>query len=118
MPRETLRRLLDLDEPVHFIHGNGELPILALLNAPDEDAVTYWGTTSGNSLPEQYRPVYRWTAQQLQPDYPLVMAHWPTTLRMEIGGLGGVLFCHSTPRSETEVFTRLTPAPRAPRAAL
>ena len=27
-------------------------------------------------------------------------------------GLGEVLFCHGTPRSETEVFTRLTPEER------
>jgi predicted phosphodiesterase len=37
-----------------------------------------------------------------------VLARWPKTLRIEIDGLGQVLFCHSTPRSETEVFTRLT----------
>jgi diadenosine tetraphosphatase ApaH/serine/threonine PP2A family protein phosphatase len=29
-------------------------------------------------------------------------------LRLDIEGLGEVLFCHATPRSETEVFTRLT----------
>jgi predicted phosphodiesterase len=112
MPRETLRRLLDLDLPVHFLHGNGELAMLALLAAPHEGAVTYWGTTSGEPLPERYRPAYRWTAQQLQPDYQPVLARWPKTLRLEIGGLGAVLFCHGTPRSETEVFTHLTPAER------
>jgi diadenosine tetraphosphatase ApaH/serine/threonine PP2A family protein phosphatase len=53
-----------------------------------------------------------WTAQQLQPDYPPVLARWPKTLRLEIDGLGEVLFCHGTPRSETEIFTRLTPAER------
>ena len=37
-----------------------------------------------------------------------MLAHWPKTLQLEIDGLGQVLFCHSTPRSETEVFTRLT----------
>ena len=112
MPRETLQRLLDLDRPVHFLHGNGELALLALLAAPHEGAVTYWGTTSGQPLPEQYRPAYRWTAQQLQPDYPPVLARWPKTLRLEISGLGAVLFCHATPRSETDIVTRLTPAER------
>ncbi len=102
MPRETLRHLLDLDLPV----------ILALLSAPHEGAVTYWGTTSGEPLPEHYRPAYRWTAQQLQPDERPLLARWPKTLRLEIEGLGAVLFCHATPRSETEVFTRLTPAER------
>jgi predicted phosphodiesterase len=112
MPRQTLRRLLDLNIPVQFLHGNGELAMLALLAAPSEDAVTYWGTTSGEPLPERYRPIYRWTAQQLQPDYQPVLARWPTTLRLEIGELGTVLFCHATPRSETEIFTHLTPAER------
>jgi predicted phosphodiesterase len=112
MPRETLQRLFDLDIPVHFLHGNGELAMLAMLAAPHEDAVTYWGTTSGGPLPERYRPLYRWTAQQLQPDYQPVLARWPKTLRLEIEGLGSVLFCHATPRSETELFTRLTPAER------
>jgi predicted phosphodiesterase len=109
MPRDTLRRLLDLERPVHFIHGNGELAMLAQLAAADESAVTYWGTVSGAPPPEPFREIYRWTAQQLKPDYAPVLARWPKTLRLEIGGLGPVLFCHSTPRSETEIFTRLTP---------
>ena len=108
MPRETLRLLLDLDLPVHFIHGNGELAMLAQMAATDESLVTYWGTTSGGPLPEQYRPGYRWTVQQLYPEYEPILASWPKTLRLEIPALGDVLFCHSTPRSETEVFTRLT----------
>jgi predicted phosphodiesterase len=31
---------------------------------------------------------------------------------LEISGLGEVLFCHATPRNETEIFTRLTPEER------
>lgn len=112
MPRETLKRLLELDLPVQFIHGNCELAMLALMAAPDESSVTYWGTTSGGPLPEQYREVYRWTVRQLQPEYGPVLGSWPKTLRLAIPGLGEALFCHSTPRSETEVFTRLTPGER------
>jgi predicted phosphodiesterase len=108
MPRETLQRLLDLDRPVYFIHGNGELAMLAQMAAPQTGTVTYWGTTSGAPPPESFREVYRWTAHQLQPEYGPVLTSWPKTLRLGIGGLGAVLFCHSTPRSETEVFTRLT----------
>ena len=107
MPRETLVRLLDLELPVEFIHGNCELAVLAQMAAPDAGSATYWGTTSGRPLPEPYRARMRWTAEQL-PEYESVFASWPRTLRLEIGGLGDALFCHSTPRSETEVFTRLT----------
>jgi predicted phosphodiesterase len=112
MPWETLERLLDLDQPVHFIQGNGDLAVLAQMAAPDPDAVTYWGTTSGAAPPEPVREVFRWTAQQIQPEYEQVLASWPKTLRIGIGGLGTVLFCHATPRSETEIFTRLTPEER------
>ncbi len=108
MPRETLGRLLDLDLPSHFIYGNGELAILAQMGGERTGSVTYWGTTSRARPPESIVEIYRWTAAQLQPDLEPVLARWPKTLQLEIDGLGQVLFCHSTPRSETEVFTRLT----------
>src|SRR5438552_3567258 len=108
MPRETLRRLLDLDVPTHFICGNGELAILAQMAGARTGSVTYWGTASGARPPENIVEIYRWTAAQLQEEFEPVLARWRKTLQLEIDGLGQVLFCHSTPRSETEGFTRLT----------
>jgi predicted phosphodiesterase len=108
MPRETLRRLLDLDLPTHFICGNGELAILAQMAGAQTGSVTYWGTTSGARPPESIVEIYRWTVAQLQSELEPVLARWPKTIQLEIDGLGQVLFCHGTPRSETEVFTRLT----------
>ena len=109
MIRATLTRLLHLDTPTQFIHGNGELAVLAQIDAPDPSAVTYWGTTAGAPLPEPFREVVRWTARQVRPDYTRVLASWPKTIRLDIPGLDGVLFCHGTPTSETDAFTRLTP---------
>ncbi len=111
MPRETLERLLGLEPPVDFIHGNCERAVLAQMAAPDPDSATYWGTASGRPLPERDRATMRWSAQQLT-GYRDVLAGWPRTLRLEIAGLGAVLFCHATPRSETEIFTRRTAAER------
>src|SRR6266513_2100396 len=108
MPRETLRSLLELDVPTHFIHGNGELAILAQMAGARTGSVTYWGTTSGARPTASIVEIYRWTAAQLHPEFEPVLARWPKTLQLEIDGLGQVLFCHSTPRSETEGFTRLT----------
>ena len=108
MPRETLRRLLDLDLPTDFVYGNGELAILAQIAGARTGSVTYWGTITGARPPESIIEIYRWTAAQLQPEFEPVLARWPKTLQLEIDGLGRVLFCHSTPRSETEGFTRLT----------
>ena len=65
-----------------------------------------------SAVPEQYRPVIRWTAQQLYPEYEPVLAGWPKTLCIQVSGLGDVLFCHATPRNENECFTRLTPEDR------
>jgi predicted phosphodiesterase len=109
MVRETLSCILHLDTPTQFLHGNGELAALAQIEAADASQVTYWGTTGGAPLPEPFREVVRWTARKVQPDYTRVLASWPRTVRLEITGLGNVLFCHATPHSETDAFTRLTP---------
>jgi predicted phosphodiesterase len=101
MPRETITCLLDLDRPVQFISGNGEVAVLEQMAGRDPAAV-----------PEQYRPIIRWTAQQLHPEYEPVLAKWPKTFRVDVPGLGKVLFCHATPRNENECFTRLTPEDR------
>ena len=97
MPRETLTRLLNLDIPVQFIHGNGERIVLAHKAGRDISEV-----------PAQYREVIDWAAQQLDPEHERPLASWPATCRVEIDGLGEVLFCHATPRNDTELFTRLT----------
>ena len=51
----------------------------------------------------------RWTAGQLLPAHQKLISDWPMTVRIEVEGLGTVLFCHATPGSETENFTRITP---------
>ena len=38
-----------------------------------------------------------------------MLTAWPSTLRVVIDGIGEVLFCHATPRNDTEIFTRQTP---------
>jgi predicted phosphodiesterase len=96
LPRETLARLDDLDVPVRFIHGNGESAVLAELAGKD------------STVPPAFRELIRWTAHELAPEQQQSMSRWPPTLRLAIPGLGDVLFCHATPRSDTEIFTRLT----------
>jgi putative phosphoesterase len=97
MPRETLACLLNLDLPIQFIQGNGDRAVLEAMAGMEP-----------SKLPEPVQEVIRWTARQLSPDDERVLASWPKTLRIEIAGLGQVLFCHATPRNDTEVFTRLT----------
>ena len=104
MPDETLACLVDLDLPVQFILGNGDREVLAQMTGRE----TAWY----RSAPEQWREPVRWTAEQLHPEREHVLASWPATCRLEIPGLGEVLFCHATPRNDTECFTRVTPDDR------
>jgi len=100
MPRETVACLLGLDIPIQFIHGNGDREVLAQMAGTETD----WYRES----PEQWREPVRWTAQQLRPEHERVLASWPSTLRLQIPELGEVLFCHATPRNDTDIFTRFT----------
>ena len=104
LPLETIQCLLDLDIPAQFIHGNGDREVLAQMSGVETD----WYRTA----PEQWREPVRWTAQQLDRQHQRLLEGWPATCRITIPGLGDVLFCHATPRNDTEMFTRLTPDDR------
>jgi len=101
MPRETLDCLFDLDLPIQFIRGNGDR--ITLEDGAGENVV---------GLPEAIRATVRWNAEQLNPADVRRINAWPETLRLHIDTLGDVLFCHATPRNDTEIFTRLTPEDR------
>jgi predicted phosphodiesterase len=101
MPGETISCLLSLDVPVEFIYGNGEVAVLEQL-AGRESA----------KVPEVYRPAIRWNAEQVRREHGDAVARWPMTHRVDVPGMGRVLFCHATPRNEDECFTSLTPEDR------
>jgi predicted phosphodiesterase len=50
-----------------------------------------------------------WCLDQLEQQDRGLIASWPQTLELEPDGLGTVLFCHATPRSDEEILTVLTP---------
>jgi predicted phosphodiesterase len=104
LPLETIQCLLALDTPAQYIHGNGDREVLAQMSGFETD----WYRTA----PEQWREPIRWTAKQLDTHHRRLFEGWPPTHRVTIPGLGEVLFCHATPRNDTEIFTRLTPDER------
>jgi putative phosphoesterase len=101
MPRETLDALYDLDIPTRFIRGNGDRAVLEALSG---------GELVG--IPESRHETLRWVANQLLLEDEQRISDWPKTIRTTIAGLGDVLFCHATPRNDTEIFTRTTPEER------
>jgi putative phosphoesterase len=98
MSDECLACLRELDLPVQFLQGNGDREVLAQRAGIESPAI-----------PEPIREVLRWEAEKMQSEDEQRVASWPPTLRLEVRGFGEVLFCHATPRNDTEVFTRLTP---------
>lgn len=50
-----------------------------------------------------------WCLARLTPAQRELVAAWPETLWLEIDGLGETLFCHGSPRSDTEMLTEATP---------
>lgn len=104
MPRETIACLREVGIPAQFILGNGDREVLAQMKR----AETEWY----RSAVEQWRAPVRWNAEQLGVEDEELLASWPATARLQIQGFGEVMFCHGTPRSDTEIFTRLTPEER------
>ncbi|MGH3022208.1 MAG: metallophosphoesterase family protein [Gaiellaceae bacterium] len=91
MPRECLERLRALGERAVFVRGNGDRE-LAAPGAGDG----VWETRA------------RWAAEQLDAEQRSFLAGLPETHSLRVEGLGGVIFCHGSPRSDEEIVTALS----------
>jgi predicted phosphodiesterase len=98
MTREALAHVNALDLPVEFVYGNCEVAVLDQLAGRTPRAP--W-------LSPTYRPILEWTAEQHRADRD-VLASWQLTRRLDVPGIGTVLFCHATPRNQDEVFLKTT----------
>ena len=101
MPRESLACLRELEVPAQLIQGNGDRAVLEALAGQEL-----------GGLPAAVQEVVRWVARQVGPEDEGWLRGWPRTVQAGVPGIGEVLFCHATPRNDTEIFTRLTPAER------
>jgi putative phosphoesterase len=99
-PVQCMEALLGLDIPIQFVHGNGESAILDILDGRPA------------KIPPYFEEMVRWVAHQLKPVHVDALRTWVPTLTKQVGSLGEVIFCHATPRNDTEVFSKLTPAER------
>jgi putative phosphoesterase len=98
LPRECLGCLAAFELPVHYLRGNGDRVVCAERRGEDVSA----------EVPAAFREVIRWSATTLTDRDADQLAAWPATLSFHARGMGEVLFCHATPRSDVELFTRLT----------
>lgn len=97
LPVECLESLFGCGMPVDFIHGNGDREVLASLDG-----------TPSTTLPLSVISAIEWTGAQLSPEHREQVRSWPADLRVDGLGAGSVLFCHATPRNDTEIFTERT----------
>jgi putative phosphoesterase len=83
-----LERLSALDVPVRWVMGNGDREVLE-------------GAEFG-----------AWNAARLTPSHRELMSRFEPAVEVVVDGLGPVLFCHGSPRSDTEMITQITPPQR------
>jgi predicted phosphodiesterase len=83
-PVQVLQRLLGLGERVVWVRGNGDRELV-------------------EPTPDPPDPVVPWAAAQLTDALRAHLAGLPLTVTLDLDGLGPTLFCHATPRDDTEV---------------
>jgi predicted phosphodiesterase len=93
-PAETLKRLRALGERVRWIRGNADRE----LARPSESA------EEGGPPPD----LMAWTRERLSHEQLDFLAGFPLTQTLDVDGVGRVLFCHATPRSDDELLTRIS----------
>ncbi len=102
MSREVLEVLMNLGDRVSWIRGTCEREIV---EAFDGGTISYikskevWATTE-------------WTARQMERRHRDFMAGLPEKISFHVEGVGEVLFCHGSPRSDMEILTMATPEDR------
>jgi putative phosphoesterase len=99
-PSEVLERLMGLGERAYFIRGNADRE---LIDAYDNHL---------QYNPEVENPAQffsSWSAQHINQRQRNFLASFEDRVVLAVTGLGGVLFCHGSPRSDEEIITSLTP---------
>ena len=90
-PSEAVARLRELGDRVRWLRGNADV-------VPPDELMTS----------DEERHAVVWNQEQLTPDQREFLEGLPLTEVVEVEGLGDVLFCHGTPRSDREIVTAAT----------
>jgi predicted phosphodiesterase len=96
LPGATLERLRGLGDRARFLRGNADRELVERFDGGPGGGADVWERRADWAAGELTRP---------QRDF---LAALPTTIALEVEGLGRTLFCHGSPRSDEEILTRLT----------
>ena len=98
MPAETIARLMTL-EGARFVRGNADRGLIEEFD--------------GRPPSEMPGPFAGWCARQITRQHRDFLASFEDTVAVDgVDGLGRVLFCHASPRNDTDIFTIETPDDR------
>ena len=70
------------------------------------------GVANGPGPGESWSEKFKWTTGRLSDGQLGFVRSWPETVDVEVDGLGRVLFCHGSPRSDEEIITAISPPKR------
>lgn len=99
LPRQTLDQLMALRDKAQFVRGNAEREIVDAYDA---------GMTASDEHQGVLERQLAFAASQLTQLQRDFLASFPPTVTLDIEGLGPTLFCHGSPRSDTESITTVT----------
>jgi putative phosphoesterase len=102
MSRDVLEVLQSLGDRVRWIRGNCERDVVEAFD----------GGTFSHIKSKDVRESTMWTAGQMERRHRDFMAGLPEKLSFRLEGVGEVLFCHGSPRSDMEILTVATPEER------
>jgi predicted phosphodiesterase len=103
LPLETVEALMALGPWAWFVRGNADREIV---EAFDE------GRTEIETEQDPAQRAAAFAAGRLSRRHRDFLAGFADTIELELDGLGPTLFCHGSPRSDTEILTAVTPQDR------
>lgn len=98
MPAEVLAALRELPWPIHWLRGNADRAVV----------MGFDGAIPTDLLDHPLYAGDAWAAQHLKREDRDFLAGLPPLLALAVDGLGDVLFCHATTRSDEERVTTMT----------
>jgi predicted phosphodiesterase len=99
LPRETIDQLMAVSGRARFVRGNADREVVDAYDrghtdvSEFEDPADRAAAFAGSRISRQHR------------DF---LAGFAPTVCLDVDGLGPTVFCHGSPRSDTEIITRVT----------
>jgi predicted phosphodiesterase len=106
LPRETIEQLMALGHRARLVRGNGDREVIEAYDS---------GRTDFGAVEDPAQRAAAHAAAHISGMHRDFLAEFAPVVGLDVDGLGSTLFCHGSPRSDTEILTRVTTNDRARR---